>query len=163
MQGNWNFVWHCLIGWIFFWARGGQLYARTRFIVNLGVCLFFFFFPSKMPQKMPGYCALICNDAGLLVLQRIWKTKSLGPSGGSDLTISTAAVLINQSWLGFSQWAKQHEHSEPRAEGCLSAWLPMGWLTWNLLESSNQDSTGAVPLHMHLQFGGCRMQERRSQ
>lgn len=41
MQGNWNFVWHCLIGWIFFWARGGQLYARTRFIVNLGVCLFF--------------------------------------------------------------------------------------------------------------------------
>lgn len=53
------------------------------------------------------------------------KTKPFSPSYGSDLTISTAAVLINQSWLGFSQRAK-HEHSELRAEGLHVSVTPYG-------------------------------------
>lgn len=61
MQGNWNFVWHCLIGSIFFWARGEQLYARTRtrFTVNLGVCPFFFFLPLQSASENAW---LLCLD-----------------------------------------------------------------------------------------------------
>lgn len=38
----------------FFWARSGQLYARIRFTVNLGVCLFFPPSPWNSLRKCPA-------------------------------------------------------------------------------------------------------------
>lgn len=69
--------------------------------------------------------------------------------------ISPAVVLINESWFSFSQWTKHYKHSELSAEGLLVS------MTLNRVanmeygpESRIQDSTAAVPLHMHLQLGG---------
>lgn len=76
----------------------------------------------------------------------VWERKFLRPSYGSNLTLSLAVVLINQSWLGFSQRAQQHEHSE-----CRGLLVPVGCLTWNILQSPE---TTAAPLHAHLQPGG---------
>lgn len=68
-----------------------------------------------------------------------------------------AAVLIDQSWFGFSHWAK-HEPSELCAEGMPVSMTPNGVANMEYApESRNQDSTDAVSLHMHLQFGGCEM------
>lgn len=135
----------------FSWARGGQLYARARFIVNLGVSFFFFFFfpPLQTASEnawLPDLDVLWCRS----ILQTVWERKFLRPSYGPNLTLSLAVVLINQSWLGFSQWAQQHEHSECRGL-LVSMLVPVGWLTWNILPSPE---TTAAPLHAHLQPGG---------
>lgn len=63
-QGNCNFVWHCLIGWIFPLAKGGLTDSFTPGLDFQWVCVFFLS-PSKQPQEMPGCSALTCNEAAL--------------------------------------------------------------------------------------------------
>lgn len=133
-QENCNFVWHCVIHWLFPQAIGGQFYAR-----NGGGFL--------SPLSLQTTSENACLDMQQIFLSpaKVWKTKSLGCRHGSNLTIFLAVVLINQSWFGFFSMSQATWAFWAKCRGLLVSMSPNRMAKMeNALESRNQHSTAVV-------------------